>query len=158
LRRERRFLVKKSKKQKWKKKLRNAAPPSSPATRGSWRPRVSRSHGGAESSFQRLAYTAAGAVGSALVGAMLAKENWAPKTIAGALATLGAGLTWKGDSATIKSLGSGAMSSAGGQLVLLLIDEHGKKPANADELPAGALEGALERARARLAMTAGQTA
>ncbi len=148
------------KQKKWKKKHghRNAAPSSAPVARAPSRPRASRSHGGGESSLQRLAYTAAGAVGSALVGAMLAKENWAPKTIAGALATLGAGLTWKGDSATIKSLGSGAMSSAGGQLVLLLIDEHGPKPANAEALPPGSLEGALERARARLAMTSGQTA
>ena len=140
---------KKHRNNKRKHAFRNAAPAAPVRTIS--RPRT-RADG--ESSLQRLAYTAAGAAGSALVGAMLAKEGWAAKTIAGALATLGAGLTWKGDSTTIKSVGSGAMSSAGGQLVLLLIDEHGKKPANADALPPGSLEHALERARARLAMTA----
>jgi hypothetical protein len=140
---------------KKKHALRNAAPTAPVRTVS--RPRT---RGDGETSLHRLAYTAAGAAGSAIVGAMLAKEGWAAKTIAGALATLGAGLTWKGDSATIKSLGSGAMSSAGGQLVLLLVDEHehGKKPANADALPPGSLEHALERARARLAMTTREAA
>ena len=143
-----------SKRSKKKWKLRNAAP------------RPARAGGAhSETPLQRLGYTAAGAAASAFVGAFLTKEGWAPKTVAGALSALGAGLTWKGDGPTIQSFGSGTMSSAGGQLVLMLMDDHHdkapasivKKPANADALPPGALEAALERARARLAMTSGQS-
>ena len=115
---------------------------------------------------RRLAYTAAGAAGTALAGSFLAHEGWAPKTIATALATVGAGLAWKGDSPTIQSLGAGAMSAAGSQLALMVIDDRGrksrepagtvKKPSNADALPPGALEAALERARSRLALEANE--
>ncbi|MDQ3369646.1 MAG: hypothetical protein M3680_29810 [Myxococcota bacterium] len=117
----------------------------------------------------RLGYTAAGAAGTALVGSFLARQGWAPKTIAGALAAVGAGLAWKGDGSTIKSVGAGTMSAAGSQLALMLIDDRdrvskpataivatGKKPANADELPPGALENAFERARERIALVAGE--
>jgi hypothetical protein len=60
------------------------------------------------------------------------------------------------------------MGSAGGQLALMVLDEHDRKPsaspvatahapakrqANLDELPPGALESALARAQARLALT-----
>jgi hypothetical protein len=114
----------------------------------------------------RLGYTAAGAAGTALVGSFLAREGWAPKTIAGALAAVGAGLAWKGDSSTVKSVGAGAMSAAGSQLALMVIDDRDKKPAtttvavkkpaNADGLPPGALESAFERARERLAIGSGE--
>ncbi len=117
----------------------------------------------------RLGYTAAGAAGTALVGSFLARQGWAPKTIAGALAAVGAGLAWKGDGSTIKSVGAGTMSAAGSQLALMLIDDRdrvskpaavtvatGKKPANADGLPPGALENAFERARERIALVAGE--
>ena len=120
-----------------------------------------------DNSLRRLGYTAAGAAGTALIGSFLAHEGWAPKTIATALATVGAGLAWKGDSPTIQSLGAGAMSAAGSQLALMVIDDRGrrgrdtapapaKKPANADALPPGALEAALERARSRLALEANE--
>ena len=117
---------------------------------------------------QRLGYTAAGAASSALVGAVLARQGWAPKTIAGALTAVGAGLAWKGDGATIRNLGAGAMSAAGSQLALMVIDDHDKKqtapppaappkkPANVDSLPPGALESAFERARHRLALASGE--
>ena len=118
-----------------------------------------------ESSTHRLGYTAAGAAGSALLGAVLARQGWAPKTIAGTLTALGAGLAWKGEGSTTKSLGAGAMSAAGAQLAMMMIDEHQqktstqvavvKKPANADGLPPGALENAFERARERLAFAGG---
>jgi hypothetical protein len=139
--------------------VRNAAPRAPRA------PRATADHD--ETSLKRLGYTAAGAAGSAFLGAFLSKEGWAPKTVAGALTALGAGLTWKGDGATTKSVGSGAMSSAGGQLVLMMMDEHStkhaaptvatataKKPSNADGVPAGSIERALERARARIAINA----
>jgi hypothetical protein len=131
---------------------RNAAPRA---------PRAART--GDETSMHRLGYTAAGAAGTALLGSFLSRQGWAPKTVAGALTAVGAGLAWKGDGSTIKSVGAGTMSAAGSQLALLLIDDRQraapattqvatKKPANADELPPGALENAFERARERLAL------
>jgi hypothetical protein len=120
-----------------------------------------------ETPIKRLAYTAAGAAGTALAGSFLAHEGWAPKTIATALAAVGGGLAWKGDAPTIRSVGAGVMSAAGSQLALMMMDEHdkkatpaaatqvAKKPANAQNaLPPGALESALARAQARLALEA----
>ena len=142
-----------AKKQK-KNKHRNAGP----TTRS---PRAKAA--GDDTSLQHLGYTAAGAAGTALVGSLLARRGWAPKTIASALTAVGAGLAWKGDGSTIRSIGAGTMSAAGSQLALMVIDDqehhHGapaaKKPANADGLPPDALEGAFERARRRLALSAG---
>ena len=59
------------------------------------------------------------------------------------------------------------MSAAGSQLALMLIDDRdrkspapaappAKKQSNSDELPAGALENAFERAKVRLAMASGE--
>ena len=142
----------KKKKHKFKFKHRNAGPP---------RPRAAKPE--EETPGKRLAVTAAGAAGTALAGSFLARQGWAPKTIAGALAAVGAGLAWKGDGSTIRSIGTGAMSAAGSQLALMMIDDRdrktapaptttAKKPSNADGLPAGALEAAFERARSRLAL------
>jgi hypothetical protein len=145
----------KKRKHKIKFKHRNAGPPRAPRA-----PRAGKV--GEESSMQQLGYTAAGAAGTALLGSFLARQGWAPKTIAGALTAVGAGLAWKGDGSTIKSVGAGTMSAAGSQLALMMIDDRQKptaaatvatkKPANADELPPGALENAFERARERLAL------
>jgi hypothetical protein len=139
---------------------RNAAPPTS-APRSRRKPPTEE-----ETPLRRLGYTAAGAAGTALVGSFLATRGWAPKTIAGALAAVGAGLAWRGDEPMVRSIGAGTMSAAGSQLALMVIDdrEHKvapaqkvaqavKKPANADELPPGALESAFERARTRLALS-----
>ena len=64
----------------------------------------------------------------------------------------------------MRSIGTGAMSAAGSQLALMMIDDRdrktapptttaAKKPSNAgDGLPDGALEAAFERARTRLAL------
>jgi hypothetical protein len=150
------------KKNKYKKHtFRNAAPrPATPRA-----PRAER--GDEETSLHRLGYTAAGAAGTALVGSFLAREGWAPKTIATALAAVGAGLAWKGDESTIRSVGAGAMSAAGSQLALMLMEDNDKpaagsatappkKPANAGELPPGSLESAFERAKQRLEISAGE--
>lgn len=163
--------MKKNKKhKKLKHKLRNAgrnlAPPPRSATPRA--PRGSKAHGD-ETPLRRLGYTAAGAAGTALVGSFLSAQGWAPKTIAGALSAVGAGLAWRGDDPTIRSIGAGTMSAAGSQLALMLIDDRGKKQAplpapaappkkqsNADELPEGALENALERARQRLALASSE--
>jgi hypothetical protein len=142
------------KKHKHKFKHRNASFPSAPRA-----PR--RAKTAEDTSMNRLGYTAAGAAGTALLGSFLARQGWAPKTIAGALTAVGAGLAWKGDGSTIKSVGAGTMSAAGSQLALMMIDDRSrpaaaptatKKPANSDELPPGALESAFERARERLAL------
>lgn len=155
-------------KKKHKHHFRNAAPRP---------PRAARPT--EETNTHRLGYTVAGAAGSALLCAFMAREGWAPKTVSGALAAVGAGLAWKGDSTTIRSVGAGAMSGAGAQLALLMIDDHdGKttpqskpdangvaskvtatKPArqaNAGELPGDALEAAYYRARERLAASANE--
>ncbi|HEY4177978.1 MAG TPA: hypothetical protein VGM90_14120 [Kofleriaceae bacterium] len=150
------------KKHKHRSKPRNAAPPRPDARNVTPRaPRQAKSED--ETSTHRLGYTAAGAAGTALLGSFLARQGWAPKTIAGALAAVGAGLAWKGDSSTVKSVGAGTMSAAGSQLALMLIDDREKatvpvvkKPANADDLPPGALEAAFERARERLALASSE--
>ncbi len=150
------------KKTKHKKKfrhvgLRNAAPAAAPS-----RPRIARApraKAESESPLRRLGYTAAGAGASALVGSFLAREQWAPKTIAGLLTTAGAIASWTSGDPMVQQIGSGAMAAGGGQLALMLLDDHekdGEKPgtkrANADGLPPGALESAFERARARMAV------
>ena len=119
-----------------------------------------------ETALKRLAYTAAGAGGTALAGSFLANEGWAPKTIATALTAVGAGLAWKGDAHTVRSVGAGVMAAAGSQLALMSIDDKEKKsapvtqtaqrPSNAAGLPSGALESALERAQAHLALASRQ--
>lgn len=134
------------KKKQTRFKHRNAAPRA---------PRASRPE--EETPGKRLAVTAAGAASTALVGSFLARQGWAPKTVAGALAALGTGLAWKGDGPAIRSVGAGAMSAAGSQLALMLIDDRERKTAgdgkrNTETLPPGALDAALERARSRLAL------
>ncbi len=150
----------KKKKTKHRHMHRNAAPRPPRATKHE------------DDSMHTLGYTAAGAAGTALLGSFLARQGWAPKTIAGALTAVGAGLAWKGDGTTTKSIGAGTMSAAGSQLALMMIDDQGRKhpaptqvatapgktPANADGLPPGALESAFERARDRLALVAGEHA
>ena len=124
-------------------------------------PRAKRTE--AETTLNRLGYTAAGAAATALAGSLLAHEGWAPKTIAGALTAVGAALAWRGDDPMIRSIGAGTMAAAGSQLALMLINDRSDKPRaatqaalppkrQAEALPPGALEAAFERARARLAM------
>ena len=134
------------KKKKTKPRHRNAAPRISRAPRRE-----------EETPGKRLAVTAAGAASTALIGSFLARQGWAPRTVAGALAALGGGLAWKGDGAAVRSVGAGAMSAAGSQLALMLIDDRERKAStggkrNAEELPPDALAAAMERARSRLAL------
>lgn len=149
--------MKKKKHKKHKGNYRNAAPALGA------RPRKKAVD---ETPLRRLGYTAAGAAGTALVGSFLATQGWAPKTIAGALTAVGAGLAWRGDEPTIRALGAGTMSAAGSQLALMVIDDRerkmapapaAKKPSNSDELPPGALESAFDRARSRLALSSDLT-
>src|SRR5580704_6692836 len=142
-----------AKKKKFKKQFRNAAPRA---------PHASKPED--ETPLRRLAVTAAGAGSTALAGSFLVHEGWAPKTISTALTAVGAGLAWKGDSSTVRNIGTGVMSAAGSQLALMMIDEHGKPtpPASAQvsetaaqkrraacDLPPGSLENAFARAKAR---------
>lgn len=76
------------------------------------------------STVHQLAFTAAGAAGSALLGAILARKGYAPKTIAGVIAAVGAALAGISDSDALRALGAGAMSGSGAQLVLMLFAEH----------------------------------
>jgi hypothetical protein len=126
-----------------------------------------------ETALKRLAYTAGGAAGTALAGSFLLHEGWAPKTVATALGAVGAGLAWKGDEPAIRSVGAGVMSAAGAQLALMIIEERDakakapavvatagpvKRQADTASLPPGALEAALARAQARLALSEGELA
>jgi hypothetical protein len=144
--------------------FRNAAPRNATVPRA---PRAPGKQVDEETPLKRLAFTAGGAAGTALAGSFLAHEGWAPKTIATALAAVGAGLAWKGEGTTIRSVGAGVMSAAGSQLALMVMDDRDRKPAHvappttqvakkpanaANALPPGALESALQRAQARLSV------
>lgn len=76
------------------------------------------------STAQHLALSAAGAAGSALLGAILARRGFARKTVSGALAALGAGIAGVGGNEALRALGAGAMSGSGAQLVLMLFAEY----------------------------------
>lgn len=90
------------------------------------------------STVQQLVFTAAGAAGSALLGAMLSRQGYAPKTVSGALAALGAGLAGIGDSDALRALGAGAMSGSGAQLVLMLFSEYEDRKSVASNPPSSA--------------------
>jgi len=92
-------------------------------------------HADGASTVEQLAFTAAGAAGAALLGAILAQRGYAPKTVSGALAALGAGLAGIGDSKALRALGAGAMSGSGAQLVLMLFAEYEDKKTAATDVP-----------------------
>ena len=139
-------------------------------------PRASGPQLGDDSPAWSAVKTAGGALGAAIACAFIARQDWLPpKAITAGVSAVGAALAVGGHSDTLRAVGNGAMSAAGGQFGLLVIDDHYqtkqapqqvastapvKKLANADSLPPGALESAYERARARLAMAnaAGQMA
>jgi len=113
-----------------------------------------------------------GALATTMAGAYLARQDWVPPKLAtGVISGLGALLALEGPSKW-KSLGLGAMSAAGGQLGIMLIDEElfkraedadkkdvASKPATpapakrqAGDIPSDALARAFERARLRMAI------
>lgn len=113
-----------------------------------------------------------GALASTVAGAYLAQQDWiSPKVMTGMISGLGALLALEGPEKW-KSLGLGAMSAAGGQLGLMLINDQpfkhpedkrepvASKPVapatgkrQAGDIPADALARAYERARLRMALT-----
>ena len=113
-----------------------------------------------------------GALATTVAGAYLARQDWVPpKVMTGVISGLGALLALEGPDKW-KSLGLGAMSAAGGQLGIMLIDEElfkraedadkkevASKPATpapvkrqAGDIPSDALARAFERARLRMAI------
>ena len=160
----------KKRKNKFKRHaFRNASTPRAPGPRGGASP-------GDDEALKRLASTIGGAGGAALAVSMMKHEGWKPKTIATALGAGGAALAWKASESSMRSIGAGVMSAAGAQLALLMLEDHDAKsddvkvasndakpadsngvsasaPRQADALPPGALENALARAQARLAIS-----
>jgi hypothetical protein len=113
-----------------------------------------------------------GALATTMAGAYLARQDWVPPKLAtGVISGLGALLALEGPKKW-KSLGLGAMSAAGGQLGIMLIDEElfkraedadkkevASKPTTpappkrqAGDIPSDALARAFERARLRMAI------
>lgn len=76
------------------------------------------------STAQQLVFTAAGAAGSALLGAILARRGWEPSTVSGTLAGLGAAIAGVGENDALRAIGAGAMSASGAQLVLMMFSEY----------------------------------
>ena len=156
------------KKPKPRPKHRNAAPPRAPSPPHEPSPLRNSRRGGTETPTKRLAFTAAGAAGTAFVGGLLAKQDWKPMTIASVLTAVGAAVAWAGNTHALQSIGAGTMAASGGQLLLQAMDDRyeralaelskaRKSPqprqANTDALPPGALEAAFERARMHAALT-----
>jgi hypothetical protein len=158
----------KKKKTKFKRHaFRNAVAP---------RPRSAKPVDVEDPTLKKLAYTIGGAGGAALALSFMQHEGWSPKTVAAALGAAGGALAWKAKEDEMKSLGSAVASAAVGQLASIMIAEHDAKaadatkvasndakpadalkalpaPRQADALPPGALENALARAQARLAIS-----
>jgi hypothetical protein len=175
---------KKTKKTKSKHLYRNAAAPARAVSRAVAVPRAVAVHPRGpiaadleeEQKHDTPGWGALKAVGGALAttvaGAYLARQDWVPpKLMTGVISGLGALLAREGPEKW-KSLGVGAMSAAGGQLGIMLIDEElfkraedadkkevASKPATpapakrqAGDIPSDALARAFERARLRMAI------
>jgi hypothetical protein len=157
-------MAKKKMKQK-KHAFRNASAP---------RPPRARATPADDTPVRRLAYTIGGAGGAALAVSLMKHEGWKPKTIATALGAAGAALALKAEEPSMQSIGTGALAAAGATLALLTMEDYDAKasgdgkvasneakptdasaslPRQADALPPGALENALARAQARLAIS-----
>lgn len=74
-----------------------------------------------------IVFTAAGAIGAALLGAALTRKGWEPRYVSGAITVVGWLLAHLGDSEVLRALGAGAMGGSGAQLVLLLFAEEARE-------------------------------
>lgn len=114
-------------------------------------------------------WTGGGAITAATLCALAARYDVLPAVWATGIVTAVGGTTAAlALHPAAQAVGQGAMAAAGAQLGFVLIDSHHqqnavrealaaskpapKKPANAERLPAGAVEAAYERARRRLAL------
>lgn len=110
-------------------------------------------------------WTAVGVGLGSAAGAMAARLSMSPALVTGGTGLVGAAMALAGEG-PMRGLGAGAAAAAAGQFVMLKLDgrpDGGAKPApqgqpkrNADLLPPGALETALERARTRLALVSSE--
>ncbi len=73
---------------------------------------------------KRLAWTAAGAAGSVVVGAILAPRRLPPRLVAGTLAVFRGGLSMRSENEALQALGSGAMSGSGAKRVGMLLSDR----------------------------------
>jgi hypothetical protein len=135
----------------------------------------------AQTTFNRVGYTAAGWGGAALLGAIAARMGYHPRTIAIVLGSAGVLALARAKDKDVQSLGAGAFGAGGSQLVLLSTpaqrDEKpddkpkdsakqerpqppapaqpsGRQAAYGGSLAPGALDAAFERARAAVAVDA----
>lgn len=140
-----------------------AAPPRPPRPPRAPRPRAPEGPQDEElTPGMRLLYTACGAAGTALLGGVLARQDWKPMTIATVLTGAGSLVAWTAKTPVVQSVANGTMASAGGQLALQVMDDRheravqlaSREPARrqAGALPPGALEAAFERARLHAAL------
>src|SRR5262245_2711507 len=127
-------MAKKKIKHKKVQRLRNAAP-AAPRAIAPRAPRA-RSQAAGNTSIARLGWTAAGAGATALVGSFLAREGWAPKTIAGVMSVAGGVASATSHDEKVRDVGSGAMSAAGSQFLLLMLDDHEHQKATATAVAA----------------------
>ena len=162
----------KNMKKKFRHKFRNGfRNDPRPSRSTSSRPSIEGKSGGSEGKLspgRAALYTAGGAAAAAITCALVARENLLPPTfVTGLVTAIGGTAVAIAESETYRAVGQGVMAAAGAQLGLVLLDNHyqetakkpvvaakpdAKKPANAENLPPGALEAAYERARRRLAM------
>jgi hypothetical protein len=110
---------------------------------------------------------ASGALAAAVASAFVARRNWLPaRFVSGAVAVVGAVLAASSRTSALRSVGSGAMAWAAGELGLALVNGLVRRghlaqvadavrpvePTPSGGLPPGALEAAFARAHAKLAI------
>ena len=122
----------KHKKKVHRHQLRNAAPTRAPTMRAPRPNGVAASNQNTPTDTQKKTgsgldtlKTAGGAAGAAVTCALLARENVLPPVfITGLVTGVGATMAVFGRNDTLRQVGAGAMSAAGAQLGLMLIDNH----------------------------------
>lgn len=119
------------KKKVLRRQLRNAAAMRAPSVRAPRPTGVVLAHASNEADKKKTSWgvdtlkTAGGAAGAAVTCALLARENVLPPVfITGLVTGVGATMAVFGRNDTLRQVGAGAMSAAGAQLGLLLIDNH----------------------------------